>query len=269
MKKRLSFTHKTTTRPANALILLWIGFLMFLLNITTRDWLIIHHGIRAANTARILFCATGTIAELMAVIILIKAIRAHTKEKTIKNASDNDQNGIQTIDALSSAISTCVIQKWTSHNQISDLGAKVADQVDQIDVYAYKLEKLVEANRSADVIDANGLMDKAQTYMLKTNKRVLDYLELYAPDDQEDCDKMKDILSKAVADNSQCLKQIKDFIAAFVELANKPDEDNTVMQKLQLCRTTILDYLNDEPAFVAHANEDRKTESAPVPQARV
>ena len=95
------------------------------------------------------------------------------------------------------------------------------DQSVKMDMMQENLANLLKKNGAERLDDAEGVLNKAEQYLLQNIRKVLNYMEVCDSDTDEGVKKVKDSAVACRAENENVLKTTSDFLIAMTEYLNE------------------------------------------------
>ncbi|MBQ1548011.1 MAG: hypothetical protein IIZ61_06415, partial [Lachnospiraceae bacterium] len=95
------------------------------------------------------------------------------------------------------------------------------DQSVKMDMMQENLANLLKKNGAERLDDAEGVLNKAEQYLLQNIRKVLNYMEVCDNDTDEGVKKVKDSAVACRAENENVLKTTSDFLIAMTEYLNE------------------------------------------------
>ena len=259
--QRKSKTPKGSKMKFAALIpfvIVLLAFVVLFLYLTQqRDNLIIYHGIRWYNQARVILLAVSAlllvVTFLLFVVVCVRERRRDTaraqamadaeeeqrRRKEEREASEEVLSVSKKMDSMKirALLLTNAAQKW---NMLKPELMRVKKQLDTMDDHQETLSELLTSNGADGLSNTEEVLDRVEQYLCKNVRKVLNYMSVADEESPKDVQLVRQKLLVCEEDGEKHLHQVQEFLFALAEFLNRQGEDDNSIQMLELYKSTIL-----------------------------
>ncbi len=230
-----------------------IGFLFLIL--FCRDSFIIYLGVHATKVLTFVPLVTGGISLFIcsgmvtSIAISNKIIAADNQRRQLfveeqKRLSTSKLAVDKKLDnkTLLKMLHTNISEGW-GRDDGQLFFEKIAEQLTDIAEDQQNLDTLLASNGADLLSDTKEVLDQAEQAILKNTRKVLNYMEVAAPEKDADFTMVKGRAEDCFSANAKILHQSQDFLFALTEYLNKQGDDKNDIQMLEIYKKTIMESL--------------------------
>ena len=118
-------------------------------------------------------------------------------------------------------------------------------QMERMDGYQERLHNLLDNNGANVLSDTEEILDKAEQYMCRNVRKVINYMSISEPGNMLDEELIKKKIGICYDDNNKVLGQVQEFLVALTEFLNKQGENEQDISMLEIYKETILDSVSE------------------------
>ncbi len=217
-----------------------------------RETLIIQMGIVFYRRIQLTVTILSAAAILICIIGMITSGRKKTADPA-ETATGTDTGSPSAADAelsVSSGLDSHRLQNLLRENMNGEWHscqseiATCLEQLETMDRYQDKLQKLLKKNGADALSDTEDILDRVEQYLCKNVRKVLNFMSVADTGDAADQEMIRSKLKNCETLNTEQLEQTQQFLFALTEFLNQQGDEDTGTDMLQLYRQTILDSLN-------------------------
>ena len=119
-------------------------------------------------------------------------------------------------------------------------------QMERMDGYQERLHNLLDNNGANVLSDTEEILDKAEQYMCRNVRKVINYMSISEPGNMLDEELIKKKIGICYDDNNKVLGQVQEFLVALTEFLNKQGENEQDISMLEIYKETILDSVSEK-----------------------
>ena len=118
-------------------------------------------------------------------------------------------------------------------------------QMEKMDDYQERLHVLLTNNDAGALSDTEEILDRAEQYLCRNVRKVLNYMSIADSSRPEDRSMVKEKLADCCSENSDVLRQVQEFLVALTEFLNHQGESEQDISMLEIYKKTILDSIRE------------------------
>lgn len=220
----------------------------------SQDILIVQRGILSYRRIRTAVYLIAGIMMILSIAGITVSRRKEAREMAIRAAQKKEENeGKPPADlAVSSRLDDQKIQNLLFEKMEGEWNvcSKEAEgclaQMQTMDRYQEKLNRLLKENGADALNDTEEILDRVEQYLCKNVRKVLNFMSVADPSDASDQEMIRSKLLQCSDKNRTQLEQTQQFLFALTEFLNQQGDDDSGEDLLEMYRQTILDSLSRE-----------------------